>query len=123
MTVWADVPSFGSFVCFEREPVEAGPLLIEALVADLGLGRDLKMLTKRWFRGVTRKAIDAAVASRATREIESINGSIIFDSTPSLIEAWSPEFLAATTSLRRLLWPISTQHPADDPDARPKRRR
>jgi hypothetical protein len=271
VTVWAEVPSFGCVIYFEREPVEAAGLLIEALVADLGLGREVKMSTKGRWRGLDRKAVDAAIASPATRmiallvgtptdvrlggwtdlhlappinefrappfgwfvaesqrwpeamfvpaarrwfqlaarhtvpisggvlaaadlrnakgeitqnleyssnevlkpgqilfkdrmrqepgvhhlktklrrvypitllgprlasqvevsalqeagatKIESINGSIIFDATPSLIEAWSPEFLAATTALRRLLWPISTQSPVDDPDAKPKRRR
>lgn len=275
MTVWAEVPSFGCFIYFEREPVEAAGLLIETLVADMGLGRDVKMATKGRWRGLDRKAVDAAIASPATRmiallvgtptdvrlggwidlhlpppisetsanflappfgwfaaesrrwpeatfvpaarrwfqlaarhavpisggvlaaadlrnakgeitqnleysssevlkpdqilfkdrirqepaydhlktklrrvypitllgprlasqvdvgalrdagatSVESINGSIIFDSTPSLIEAWSPQFLAATTALRRLLWPLSTQNPVDDPDAKPKRRR
>ncbi|HWO17602.1 MAG TPA: hypothetical protein VNO30_02460 [Kofleriaceae bacterium] len=64
-----------------------------------------------------------ALQDAGATNVESINGSIIFDSTRSLIEAWSPEFLATTTALRRLLWPLSTQNPVDDPDAKPKRRR
>lgn len=54
--------------------------------------------------------------------IEQINGSIIFDATPQLLEAWSPEYLAATVELRRLLWPLTFQNPADDPDPRRKSR-
>ena len=61
-----------------------------------------------------------ALRDAGATNVELINGSIIFDSTQSLIEAWSSEFLAATTALRRLLWPISTQNPMDDPDTKPK---
>lgn len=65
---------------------------------------------------------EALVAAGATN-IESVNGSLIFDATPQLLEAWSPEYLAATAELRRLLWPLSFQNPADDPDLPRKRRR
>lgn len=275
MSHWATVPSFGCFIYFEREPMEVVHALIDAMVADLGLGREVKMATKGRWRGLDRKAIDAAMATSSVfaiallvgapsnvrlggwielhspplisassymirspplawfaaesgrwpeatfvaaarrwlqlaaqhatlapvsggvlaasdlrhakveitqqlehfegevltqdqllfeermrqerpdgelktklrrvypitllgprlasqvdvdalraagaTKIESINGSILFDATPSLVEAWSPEFLEATTALRRLLWPLSTQHPVDDPDAKPSR--
>ena len=64
---------------------------------------------------------DKLAAAGATH-IEHINGSILFDATPELHEAWSPEYLAATVELRRLLWPLSFQNPADDPDPPRKRR-
>lgn len=66
--------------------------------------------------------VDKLVAAGA-KNIEQINGSVIFDATPQLLEAWSPEYLAATVELRRLLWPMSFQNPADDPDPRRKGRR
>jgi hypothetical protein len=66
--------------------------------------------------------VDKLVAAGA-KNVEQINGSVIFDATPQLLEAWSPEYLAATVELRRLLWPMSFQNPADDPDARRKGRR
>jgi len=68
--------------------------------------------------------VDAArLAAAGATNIEHINGSILFDATPELHEAWSPEYLAATVELRRLLWPLSFQNPADDPDPPRKRRR
>lgn len=65
---------------------------------------------------------DKLAAAGATN-IEHINGSVLFDATPELHEAWSPEYLDATVELRRLLWPLSFQNPADDPDPPRKQRR
>ena len=67
--------------------------------------------------------VDAAKLTAAgAKHVEAVNGSLIFDATSQLLEAWSPEFLAATVELRRLLWPLSFQNPADDPEPRKKRR-
>lgn len=68
--------------------------------------------------------VDASkLAAAGARNIEHVNGSIIFDATPELHEAWSTEYLAATVELRRLLWPLTFQNPADDPDQRRKGQR
>lgn len=61
------------------------------------------------------------LVAAGAKNVEQVNGSIIFDASEHLLEAWSPEYLAATVELRRLLWPLSFQNPADDPD--PPRRR
>jgi hypothetical protein len=67
--------------------------------------------------------IDAeSLRAAGAMNVELINGSVIFDATPQLLEAWSPEYLAATLELRRLLWPMSFQNPADDPDPRKRAR-
>ncbi|NVB78687.1 MAG: hypothetical protein HOV81_09860 [Kofleriaceae bacterium] len=61
------------------------------------------------------------LAAAGARNLEHINGSIIFDATPDLREAWSREYLAETVELRRLLWPLTFQNPADDPDRKGRR--
>lgn len=61
---------------------------------------------------------DSKLAAAGATNIERVNGSVIFDATPKLLEAWSPEYLAATVELQRLLWPLSFQNPADAPKAR-----
>lgn len=67
--------------------------------------------------------VDASkLVDAGAKNVEHVNGSIIFDASEQLLEAWSPEYLAATVELRRLLWPLSFQNPADDPDP-PRRRR
>jgi hypothetical protein len=60
----------------------------------------------------------AQLEAAGATNVEQVGGSIIFDATPRLIEAWTPEYLGATIELRRLLWPLSFQNPADDPEPR-----
>jgi hypothetical protein len=45
--------------------------------------------------------------------LEEINGSLLIDAYPSVVETWDPEFLKATVELRRWLWPYTIQNPAD----------
>jgi hypothetical protein len=66
---------------------------------------------------------DSKLAGAGATNIERVNRSVLFDATPQLLEAWSPEYLAATVELRRLLWPLSFQNRADDPEADGKGRR
>jgi len=60
-----------------------------------------------------------ALRDAGATNLTTVNGSVIFDAAPALVEAWDPTYLAATPALRRLLWPLSMQHPMDDPDAKP----
>ena len=46
-------------------------------------------------------------------KVEVIGRSLLVDTYPEVVSAWSPEYLAATVALRRLAWPISVQNPAD----------
>lgn len=45
--------------------------------------------------------------------VEEINGSLLIDAFPKIVETWDPEFLKATAELRRWLWPHTIQNPAD----------
>jgi hypothetical protein len=45
--------------------------------------------------------------------VEEINGSLLIDAYPIVVETWDPEFLRATVELRRWLWPHTIQNPAD----------
>ena len=47
------------------------------------------------------------------RRVEPIGESLIVEADAPMMPAWSPEFLASTVDLRRLLWPFSLQNPAD----------
>jgi hypothetical protein len=47
------------------------------------------------------------------RLVEPVGESLIVEANAPMVPAWSPEFLAATVELRRLLWPFSLQNPAD----------
>jgi hypothetical protein len=45
--------------------------------------------------------------------VKEINGSLLIDAYPTVVETWDPEFLKATVELRRWLWPHTIQNPAD----------
>jgi hypothetical protein len=47
------------------------------------------------------------------RGVEQIGASLLVEADAPLVPAWSPAFLAATVELRRLLWPLTFQNPAD----------
>lgn len=53
--------------------------------------------------------------------IDCVNESLIVEATSEVVEAWSPAYLEQTRELRRLVWPWSMQHPADDPTRRARR--
>jgi hypothetical protein len=45
--------------------------------------------------------------------VKEINGSLLIDAYPTVVETWEPEYLNATVKLRRWLWPHTIQNPAD----------
>jgi hypothetical protein len=47
------------------------------------------------------------------RGVDQAGASLIVEADAPLVPAWSPTFLAATVELRRLLWPLTFQNPAD----------
>jgi len=53
-----------------------------------------------------------AVAAGALA-VKEINGSLLIDAYPTVVETWDPEFLKATVELRKWLWPHTIQNPAD----------
>jgi hypothetical protein len=56
-------------------------------------------------------ASDAVAAgAAAAREVA---GSLLIDAYPAVVETWDPAFLRATEGLRRWLWPLTLQNPAD----------
>lgn len=59
-----------------------------------------------------------AASARAAGALEAraIAGSILVRATSEILDATSPEFLAATASLRRWLWPHTIQNPVDGQD-------
>ncbi|MCE9573524.1 MAG: hypothetical protein K8W52_10235 [Deltaproteobacteria bacterium] len=56
---------------------------------------------------------DQATAAGAIA-VQEINGSLLIDAYPTIVETWDPEFLRATLELRRWLWPNTIQNPADN---------
>ncbi|MEZ4363312.1 MAG: hypothetical protein R3B48_24260 [Kofleriaceae bacterium] len=56
-------------------------------------------------------AADALAAGALA--VQEISGSLLIDAYPSIVETWDPEFLRATVSLRKWLWPHTIQNPAD----------
>jgi hypothetical protein len=56
-------------------------------------------------------AADARAAGALA--VKEINGSLLIDAYPTVVETWDPEFLKATVELRRWLWPHTIQNPAD----------
>ncbi|MEZ4363314.1 MAG: hypothetical protein R3B48_24270 [Kofleriaceae bacterium] len=56
-------------------------------------------------------AADARAAGALAAQ--EINGSLLIDAYPSIVETWDPEFLRATVNLRKWLWPHTIQNPAD----------
>jgi hypothetical protein len=45
--------------------------------------------------------------------VQEINGSLLIDAYPTVVETWDPEYLKATVNLRKWLWPHTIQNPAD----------
>jgi hypothetical protein len=56
-------------------------------------------------------AADALAAGALA--VQEINGSLLIDSYPTVVETWDPEYLKATVNLRKWLWPHTIQNPAD----------
>jgi hypothetical protein len=56
-------------------------------------------------------AADAVAAGALA--VKEINGSLLIDAYPIVVETWDPEYLKATVELRRWLWPHTIQNPAD----------
>jgi hypothetical protein len=56
-------------------------------------------------------AADATAAGALA--VQEINGSLLIDAYPEVVETWDPEFLRATVELRRWLWPHTIQNAAD----------
>ncbi|MEZ4363316.1 MAG: hypothetical protein R3B48_24280 [Kofleriaceae bacterium] len=56
-------------------------------------------------------AADALAAGALA--VQELNGSLLIDAYPSIVETWDPEFLRTTVNLRRWLWPHTIQNPAD----------
>jgi hypothetical protein len=56
-------------------------------------------------------AADARAAGALA--VEEINGSLLLDAYPTVVETWDPGFLQATVEQRRWLWPHTIQNPAD----------
>jgi hypothetical protein len=56
-------------------------------------------------------AADATAAGALA--VQEINGSLLIDAYPEVVETWDPELLRATVELRRWLWPHTIQNPAD----------
>jgi hypothetical protein len=56
-------------------------------------------------------AADAVAAGALA--VKEINGSLLIDAYPTVVETWDPEYLTATVELRRWLWPHTIQNPAD----------
>ena len=56
-------------------------------------------------------AADARAAGALA--VEEINGSLLIDAYPTVVETWDPGFLKATVELRRWLWPHTIENPAD----------
>lgn len=56
-------------------------------------------------------AADAGAAGALA--VEELNGSLLIDAYPTVVETWDPAFLKATVELRRWLWPHTIQNPAD----------
>jgi hypothetical protein len=58
--------------------------------------------------------VTAAQATAAgALAVQAINGSLLIDAYPTVVETWDPEFLRATVEQRRWLWPLTIQNPAD----------
>lgn len=68
-------------------------------------------------RFATQVDVSQLAAAHAV-DIERVNESIIFGTGTPMLQVWSPQYLEATGPLRRLLWPLTAQNPADDPDTR-----
>jgi hypothetical protein len=49
----------------------------------------------------------------AGARVEHVGTSLLVQTYPEIVSAWSPEYLASTVALRNLAWPISIQNPAD----------
>jgi hypothetical protein len=45
--------------------------------------------------------------------VQEINGSLLIDAYPTVVETWDPDYLRATVNLRKWLWPHTIQNPAD----------
>jgi hypothetical protein len=45
--------------------------------------------------------------------VKEINGSLLIDAYPTVVETWDPDYLRATVNLRKWLWPHTIQNPAD----------
>jgi len=56
-------------------------------------------------------AADATAAGALA--VREINGSLLIDASPTIVETWDPDFLRATVELRRWLWPYTIQNEAD----------
>lgn len=56
-------------------------------------------------------AADALAAGALA--VQELNGSLLIDAYPTVVETWDPDYLRATVNLRKWLWPHTIQNPAD----------
>lgn len=56
-------------------------------------------------------AADALAAGALS--VQELNGSLLIDAYPTVVETWDPEYLRATVTLRKWLWPHTIQNPTD----------
>ena len=69
----------------------------------------LTLLGPRFASNHNAQLLRAAGALR----VQELGGSLIVDASAEVVPAWAPAYLASTTALRRLAWPITLQNPAD----------
>lgn len=118
----ARAPSFNQAYC---EVEDAGDRDREPTAFQERIRVDRRYETARWTKArrlYPLTLLGPKIASQLSADdarkagalaVEELNGSLLIDAYPTLIETWSPDFLKATVDLRRWLWPYTIQNRSD----------